>query len=360
MIKPLASGGMADIFLARKLGVQGFQKLVVVKRIRRELVRDNHLIDMFIDEAHLAAKLDHPNVVVITDLGEVDDSYFMAMEYLRGQTLRSLQTKIVDQGKMLPPAFWCRIMEYALDGLHYAHELRGDDGKLLNLVHRDFTPSNIMITYKGTVKVIDFGVAHVEEPKLHETKIGSIKGKVSYLSPEQCLGKPLDRRSDVFAAGIVLWELLSRRRLFDAPAETAIIVAVMHEPIPAPGWPGQELDAELIEIVMKALDRDVNRRYQSAAEMREALRDYLRRQAHKLDASDISEVMCQLFAEERAADEAMVATRDASKSNQLPRRESSKSGPSQSRSGSVSRSGSASSQVSAPVVVATPKSKAVP
>src|SRR5678815_1063774 len=134
VIKPLASGGMADIFLARKLGVQGFQKLVVIKRIRRELVKDDHLIDMFIDEAHVAAKLDHPNVVVISDLGEVEDSYFMAMEYLRGQTLRTVQKKIEDGNKMLPPQFWARLMEFALDGLHYAHELRGDDGKVMGLV----------------------------------------------------------------------------------------------------------------------------------------------------------------------------------------------------------------------------------
>src|SRR5678815_126526 len=128
VIKPLASGGMADIFLARKLGAQGFAKLVVVKRIRREYVKDEHLINMFIDEAHVAAKLDHPNVVVVSDLGEIDDSYFMAMEYLRGQTLRNLDKRVAEYGQLLQPILWARIMEYALDGLHYAHELTNDDG----------------------------------------------------------------------------------------------------------------------------------------------------------------------------------------------------------------------------------------
>jgi eukaryotic-like serine/threonine-protein kinase len=342
VIKPLASGGMADIFLARKLGVQGFQKLVVIKRIRRELVKDDHLIDMFIDEAHVAAKLDHPNVVVISDLGEVEDSYFMAMEYLRGQTLRTVQKKLEDGNKMLPPQFWARLMEFALDGLHYAHELRGDDGKVMGLVHRDFTPSNIMVTYTGTVKVIDFGVAHVEAPTRHETKIGTIKGKIAYMSPEQCRGTTVvDRRTDVFAAGIVLWELLSRRRLFDGPTDTAILVDILQGDIPLPGWPGQPIDQELTAIVMRSLERDLNRRYQSAAEMRDALRDYLRRQPQQVAASDIAEVMCQLFAEERAADDKL-AQRDPSRLTPLPRRESSRSGASRSGSRSGARSSSQS------------------
>jgi serine/threonine-protein kinase len=348
VIKALASGGMADIFLARKLGVQGFAKLVVIKRIRRELVKDEHLIDMFIDEAHVAAKLDHPNVVVITDLGEIDDSYFMAMEYLRGQTLRTLQQKLNDAGKMLPPKFWARVLEYALDGLHYAHELRGDDGQPMGLVHRDFTPSNIMITYSGTVKVIDFGVAHVEAPTRHETRVGTIKGKIAYLAPEQCMAQPVDRRADVFAAGIVLWELLSRRKLFDGPSDTANIVAIMTEPIPRPGWGGQPVDPELERICMKALQREQAHRFQTAAEMREALREYLRRDGHKIDATDIAEVMCELFAAERAADDKL-ATRDPTKGTPLPRdragsRHGSKSGASRSGSKSGASVGSAAGQ----------------
>jgi eukaryotic-like serine/threonine-protein kinase len=361
VIKALASGGMADIFLARKLGVQGFAKLVVIKRIRRELVKDEHLIDMFIDEAHVAAKLDHPNVVVVSDLGEIDDSYFMAMEYLRGQTMRTLQQKLNDAGKMLPPKFWARVLEYALDGLHYAHELRGDDGQLMGLVHRDFTPSNIMITYSGTVKVIDFGVAHVEAPTRHETRVGTIKGKIAYLAPEQCMAQPVDRRADVFAAGIVLWELLSRRKLFDGPSDTANIVAIMTEPIPRPGWGGQPVDPELERIVMKALQREPAHRFQTAAEMREALREYLRRESHKLDASDIAEVMCELFAEERVADEKL-ATRDPTKGTPLPRdragsRHGSKSGVSRSGSRSNGSVGSAAGQQ---IPLQTSRSKVVP
>jgi eukaryotic-like serine/threonine-protein kinase len=367
VIKPLASGGMADIFLARKFGVQGFQKLVVIKRIRRELVKDEQLIHMFIDEAHVAAKLDHPNVVVISDLGEIDDSYFMAMEYLRGQTLRHLQKRITDLGKMLPPSFWVRIMEYALDGLHYAHELRSDDGSLMGLVHRDFTPSNIMITYTGTVKVIDFGVAHVEAPTRHETKVGTIKGKIAYMSPEQCRGTTVvDRRTDVFAAGIVLWELLSRRQLFNGPSDTAILVEILQGEIPPPGWQGQPVDYELSNIVMKALQRDVNTRFQTAAEMRDALRDYLRRRGEKVDASDISEVMKQLFDAERMADERMansgrIETGSRSNPNRRPQ-DSSVSGVSRAGSKSVSKStaGSARGQKleTAMVQAAAPKSRA--
>lgn len=312
VIKPLASGGMADIFLARKLGAQGFQKLVVVKRIRREMVKDNHIIDMFIDEAHIAAKLDHPNVVVVSDLGELDDSYFMAMEYLRGQTLRSLEKRVQQYGQLLLPQIWARVMEYALDGLHYAHELTNDDGTLMGLVHRDFTPSNIMITYSGTVKVIDFGVARVAEgPSRHETKIGTLKGKIAYMSPEQCRGTTaVDRRTDVFAAGIVLWELLSGRQLFDGPSDTAILVEIIQGNIPTPTWGGKPVDKELNDIIMRALEREPENRYQTAAEMRDALRDYLRGQTQRVDATDISAVMSQFFEQERLADDRLVGKGD--------------------------------------------------
>ncbi len=347
VIKPLTSGGMADIFLARKLGAQGFNKLVVVKRIRRDLVKDDHLVDMFIDEAHVAARLDHPNVVVISDLGEVDDSYFMAMEYLRGQTLRALEKKLIERGKSVPPHFWARVMEYALDGLHYAHELRGDNGALMGLVHRDFTPSNIMITYTGTVKVIDFGVAHVEAPTRHETKIGTIKGKIAYMSPEQCRATaPVDRQTDVFAAGIVLWELLSHRQLFDGPTDTAIIVEILLGQIPPPGGPSEPIDLGLQDIVMKALQRDQAKRYMSAADMRDDLREYLRAKEQKVDATDIGKVMSQLFAEERAADDALTSGSGRVETG-------SRSNPGQ-RHSSSSRSGRGSQPSATPVTVQRP------
>ena len=233
---------------------------------------------MFIDEAHVAAKLDHPNVVVITGSsgGRPTAIYFIAMEYLRGQTLRNLQTRLTDLGKIVAPQFWARIMDYALDGLHYAHELRTDDGQFVGLVHRDFTPQNIMVTYSGTVKLIDFGVAHVEQPTNHETRVGSIKGKISYLAPEQCMGSAVDRRTDVFAAGIVLWEMLSGKKLFTGPSDPAIIMAIIQGEIPPPGMPGRPVGPKLEGIVRKALERDVANRYQTAAAMREELREYLR------------------------------------------------------------------------------------
>jgi serine/threonine-protein kinase len=224
----------------------------------------------------------------------------------------------------------------------------------MNLVHRDFTPSNIMITYAGTVKVIDFGVARVQDnSQRHETRIGSIKGKISYLSPEQCMATPIDRRSDVFAAGIVLWELLSRRRLFDGPSDAAIIVSIMKDDIPLPGWQGQPVDWDLQDIIMKALQRDPNHRYQTAAAMRADLREYLRNKQEKVDAADISVVMNQLFEQERISDEKLAAAgRDPSKATPLPRDRSrsgnsqpgSRSGQSksgQSRSGTGVTSGSA-------------------
>ena len=338
LIRPIASGGMAEIFLARKLGVRGFQKLVVVKRIRRELINQN-MVGMFLDEAHVAAKLDHPHLVLIHDLGEADGTYFIAMEYLKGQSLRQLHTRLIELNKVVPPHFWVQLLDYALDGLHFAHELRNDAGELVGLVHRDFTPSNIMITYNGVVKLIDFGVAHVTEPSNHETQVGAIKGKVAYLSPEQCLGKRVDRRTDIFAAGAVLWEMLSGRQLFTGPSDPSIIVSIVQGEIPPAGPEGQPVEPFLQDILNKALSRDLNARYQTVAEMREDIRQYLRLK-EKVDASDIGAVMMQIFDTERAVDERLI--RDSA-SGSGPVRGGSRSG---SQSG-VSRSGSASSSAAA-------------
>jgi eukaryotic-like serine/threonine-protein kinase len=342
LIRPLASGGMAEIFLARKIGVRGFTKLVVVKRIRREMVNQN-MVGMFLDEAHVAAKLDHPHIVAISDLGEAEGTYFIAMEYLRGQTLRQLHTRLLERSKMLPAQLWVHLLDQSLDGLHYAHELRNDAGQLVGLVHRDFTPSNIMITYTGNVKLIDFGVAHVTEPTNHQTMVGAIKGKIAYLSPEQCLGKPVDRRTDIFAAGAVLWEMLSGRQLFTGPTDPAIIVSVIQGEIPSPGMPGFPVDPELEAIIRKCLDRDLGRRYQTVAELREDLRRFLRR-VEKVDTSDVSAIMAEMFADERASDEKAL-------------REMSNSGPiSSSGTGSVSRSQSSSVAKAAQEAAAPPRS----
>jgi serine/threonine-protein kinase len=292
---------MAELFLARKLGVRGFQKLVVIKSIRREMLHDENIRQMFLNEAHLASKIDHPHVVHITDLGQTGDSFFIAMEYIRGQTLTAAIARAAKTRTLVDVNVWIRILDMALDGLDYCHELRGDDGRLLGVVHRDFTPSNIMITYAGTVKVIDFGVARIEQPD-NLTQTGTVKGKIGYLSPEQCEGTALDRRSDIFAAGIVLWEMIANKRLFANMAQLEVMRRITRGQIdmPTPA-DGHKLNDRLAQVLGKALKVDPNERYQSAAEMRDDIRDYLHDMSN-VGTYEVSTVMENLFAVEKEAD----------------------------------------------------------
>lgn len=267
----LATGGMADIWLAREIGAAGLERFVVVKRLLPHLAREPEIVDMFVSEARFVARLVHPNVVQIHDLAEDDDGYYLVMEYVEGCSVRELMVAAHRAGKRLSPDVGICIVEQACRGAHAAHELKDPSGNPLGLVHRDISPHNLMIGATGDVKLLDFGIAKATEAG--GTHTGSLKGKCSYMSPEQCRAFRLDRRSDVFSLGIVLWELLCGKRLFQRDAEYASMEAIVTGDYQLPSEVVPELPAALDQVIENALATKVEARYQTADELRRALID---------------------------------------------------------------------------------------
>jgi serine/threonine protein kinase len=281
--KKLAEGGMAEIFLARQAGIEGFERQVVVKRLLPELTAESDFVRMFLNEARLAARLNHPNIVQIYELGQEEGAYYLAMEYINGEDLRGLAQQADTLGLRPSVGIVCRIISEILAGLHYAHTRTGPEGQPLGLVHRDISPQNILVTYDGGVKIIDFGIAKATQMQSSDqTQAGLLKGKYAYMSPEQTRSGQLDARSDVFSAGILLWELLTWRRLFKRGTDLATLVAVSDEPAPPVSLISPELPKELDPIVLRALAIEPEARYRSALEFQEALEDYVC--AHNLEA----------------------------------------------------------------------------
>lgn len=272
LIAELAAGGMATIFLARIGGAGGFQRFVAIKRLHPHLAHEADFVQMFLDEARLAASIHHPNVVPIFEVGETSAGYYLVMEYIEGDTLwnlRNIATDTKPGGKLHTPIA-LRIVHDALLGLHAAHELRDDAGQPLHVVHRDVSPQNILVGTDGTARLTDFGVARATA-RLSSTRSGEVKGKMAYMAPEQVQGADLDRTADVFAMGIVLWEVLANKHLFLGPTEVATMHRVLTEPVPdlytlVPGIPKR-----LSDLVAKSLERDPSHRFSTALEMAEAI-----------------------------------------------------------------------------------------
>jgi serine/threonine-protein kinase len=261
---------MATVFLARLGGVGGFQRFVAIKRLHPHLARDHEFIQMFLDEARLAARLHHPHVVPILEIGESEDGYYLVMEYIEGDTLARLMARSAQADRPLPPQVAVRIALDTLAGLHAAHELQDDEGKPLEIVHRDVSPQNILIGVDGSARITDFGVARAAS-RLTTTRSGQLKGKLSYMAPEQAHGKACDRRADVFAMGIVIWETLAKRRLFKGDGEAETLNRVLYEPIPTLRSANPAVHPALDAVVMKALERDPDARFSSCSEMADAL-----------------------------------------------------------------------------------------
>jgi serine/threonine-protein kinase len=294
LLSHLATGGMAEIYLARQTGIRGFEKQVVVKRILPQLTARKEFVEMFFDEARIAARLKHPNIVEIYDLGQQEDDYFIAMEYLKGQTLRETVVESIKRGSPLPPVIAAFVVSQVCDGLAYAHEFADGSGGSLGIVHRDVSPNNIILTYAGGVKLVDFGVAKTRV-QMHRTEAGVLRGKLSYMSPEQCLGRPLDSRADVFSAGVVLWELLAQRRLFRRNSEQKTIEAVLSAHIPLVKEYRHGVPMELDAIARRAMERTVESRYQDAAQMASDIRKCLLSQDKMVSNQEIGEFMRALF-----------------------------------------------------------------
>jgi serine/threonine-protein kinase len=299
LVATLGGGGQAEVFLAIAQGQLGTNKLVVVKRLRSHLVADDAVnLQMFLDEARLGLQLSHPNIVHTYEVGEHEGTFFIAMEYLDGQSLWSMAAAAAKRGGGVPAEIALRVVSDALAGLHHAHELRDYGGRSLGIVHRDVSPHNVFVTYDGTVKVVDFGIAKATLNSTH-TETGMIKGKAGYMAPEQACGV-VDRRSDVFAMGVVLWELLAGRRLFTGDAVQALH-KVMSMPIPRLSSVVQAFDAGLDAVVDKALQRDPADRYQSADEMRRALERHARVHEPRAEAADVGAYVTELFGDVRQA-----------------------------------------------------------
>jgi serine/threonine protein kinase len=308
LLRKLGQGGMAEIYLAIKPSLGGIQKIVVLKRIRADQAGNKDLIKMFLEEARIASTLSHPNICQIHDVGEVGGRHYLAMEYLHGEDVRAVCRKLARMRRPLPIEHSLAIVAQTASGLHYAHSRTDLQGRPLKIVHRDVSPQNMFVTFDGTVKLLDFGIAKAENRVGGvETVSGVIKGKLTYMSPEQVQGMPLAQSSDVYALGIVLWELTTGRRLFKADTDYKVLKKIVDDPVPTPRsvWP--DYYPELERVVMKALARDVTQRYQTAREMQADLTAFARRESLLSGDAELSTFMQDVFAdrleEERQARE---------------------------------------------------------
>ena len=300
LIQPLAQGGMAEIFLAKQQGPAGYEKSVVIKRVLSHFSSNADFVEMFLDEARLAALLSHPNIVQLFDFGEVEGAYYLCMEYLRGEDLHTLLRLAKNKNLIIPPQVAATVVAAACDALHYAHNLTTDEGKPLHIIHRDISPSNIFLTFQGQVKVLDFGIARAEG-KVVKTAMGVIKGKISYMAPEQARGYPLDARVDVWALGVTLHELLTGKRLFSRNSDVESFKALLDDPIPLPSEVKDGIPDELNAIVGKALERNLDHRYASAKAMYDDLDDFLASRTYMPPQTLLTQYLQELVGEEEIA-----------------------------------------------------------
>jgi serine/threonine-protein kinase len=292
----LKSGGMASLYLGRRIGTSGFSRHVAIKFIHDHLAEDQDFVRMFVDEALLQARISHPNVVHVEELGERDGKHFLVMEYVHGCALSQLLRSLARRDRALPHELAVYVTMQVAAGLHAAHELRDDEGQPMGVVHRDVSPDNVLLAYDGHVKLIDFGVAKVEA-RVAQTSAGLLKGKLRYMSPEQAGGGAIDRRTDVYALAVVLWEMLTMHRLFGAADQLVLLETVRNPTIPPPSSLRPTVPAALEAVVMKALSRDPAERHATAHDFRRALAEAMPAAA-LTDASQLGELLGVVMASE--------------------------------------------------------------
>jgi serine/threonine-protein kinase len=296
LIAKLGQGGMAEVFLAVVTGPAGFNKLQVVKKLRSELTEDAEHLAMFLDEARLAARLNHRNVVQTFEVGEEEGTYYLTMEYLEGAPFN----RVLGRARLNPPAegILLRIVADALAGLHYAHELKDYDGSPLKIVHRDASPHNIFVCEDGTTKLVDFGIAKAAT-RSNETRMGVVKGKVTYMAPEQARSAELDCRADIFVLGIVLWEVIAGRKMWDRAPDLEVLQKLALAKIPRLEDVVPDAPPELIAICNRALAPDPEDRFATALDMRNEILAYMDRAKIKLSTEDVGEYVSNAFADKR-------------------------------------------------------------
>jgi eukaryotic-like serine/threonine-protein kinase len=302
----LAAGGMAEVLLGRFLGPDGFERPIVLKRILPHLARENSFVQMFLDEARIIARIRHPNVVQVHELVREEGELFMVMEYLEGESASSLIRRLAAKGEQLDPVLAAHIIASACAGLHAAHQLKDEDGRPLGVVHRDVSPQNVFVSFDGLIKILDFGIAKSAH-QVSRTETGQVKGKFGYMSPEQALAKGLDLRSDVFALSVVLYELLTGRRLFQRATPLATLKAITTGPIVPPSRLNAACPVALERICLRGLHRRPEDRYETADVMRHDLLAAMRKIASDATPGDqLAALMERIFVERKQEKEEML------------------------------------------------------
>ncbi len=297
LIAQLARGGMGDVYLAAAQGPGGFNKLLAVKELKADLSDDENYVAMFLEEARLAARLIHPNIVQTNEVGSEGNHHFMVMEYLDGRSLHRIEKRLGQPGSFTVGAH-LRVIADALLGLHHAHELRDFDGEPLDIVHRDVSPLNVFVTFDGQVKVLDFGIAKAVDSSL-KTETGVLKGRVAYMAPEHAWGAKVDRRADVYAIGVMIWEAAARRRLWPGMPDVEILARIFREGPPSLRAVRPDVPEELDAICARAMAKYAIDRHPTAADLLEDLESHLTHRSDMVTTREIGTLASHAFAEER-------------------------------------------------------------
>ncbi|HRC87856.1 MAG TPA: serine/threonine-protein kinase, partial [Thermoanaerobaculia bacterium] len=297
LLQKIATGGMAEVWRARQSGVEGFQKEVAIKRILPHLTDNEAFVSMFVDEAKLAAQLSHPNIIHIYDLGKIGSDYYIAMEYVEGHNLREILSAARRRNMKVPLGLALLVASRLASALDYAHRKKGFDGRELGLVHRDVSPQNVLISSEGEIKLCDFGIVKAVSKASH-TQMGALKGKLQYMSPEQAWGRPLDGRSDIFALGAILFEIMTGRRLFAGDNEVAILDAVREGRIQSPRDLEPSVPENVERLVLKALEKNPEQRFSSAGTLQMAAENVLYALKPTPTQADLATWLRRLFGNE--------------------------------------------------------------
>ena len=306
LVDKIAVGGMAEVFKAKSYSDAGFEKLLVIKRILEHLSDNSEFVEMFIDEAKISVELQHSNIVQIYDFGRSGENYYIAMECVEGKDIKGVLRKLAQLRKLMPQSLALLIAHEVARGLDYAHKKADLAGEALHIVHRDISPSNIIVSYSGEVKIADFGIAKAESSAF-DTKDGVLKGKYEYMSPEQARGERIDHRSDLFATGIILHEMLTGRLLFKTDSDVKTLEKIKQAEVPAPSSINPTIPAALDALVLRALSRDPDARFADGRALQAAILEQLAPVTPDLLRADLQAFMGELFVDEIAAERVALA-----------------------------------------------------